>query len=84
VPQPSVEAPAYPEPDLAIDTGAANVQGNGYGGDYQDDNYDDDDDVDFNLGNGSTGAAPPPAAPVKEESSTPTYTTRGPSAKEDG
>ena len=45
--------------------------------------YDDDDDVDFNLGNGSNSA--PVALPPQQEVSTPSYhSTRGPSAKEDG
>ncbi|KAI1850625.1 hypothetical protein JX265_004335 [Neoarthrinium moseri] len=59
---------------------------NGYGGDYHENEeaYDDDDDVDFNLGNGSAHAA----APVhqQEEAETPSFHAArgGPSAKEDG
>ncbi|CAJ2502893.1 Uu.00g102870.m01.CDS01 [Anthostomella pinea] len=81
--QPS-EAITHPEYEQASEDVAQSTEENGYGNDYHEDNYDDDDDVDFNLGNGTTSMT---AAPVKqEEAHTPTYhhTTRGPSAKEDG
>ncbi|KAI0473111.1 hypothetical protein GGR56DRAFT_599421 [Xylariaceae sp. FL0804] len=83
-PQPPVEAAAQPGALQPSDNGVPHGLENGYGDDYQDDNYEEDDDVDFNLGNGPTTAAQ--VAPVKqEETPTPSFhTTRGPSAKEDG
>lgn len=63
---------------------------NTYGDDYQEDTYEEEDEVDFDLGNGpSSGTATTTAAlavPTKyEESPGPSFhTTRGPSAKEDG
>jgi hypothetical protein len=81
---PVPEAPANTKPDAAPDNGAGHIQGDGYGGDYQEENYDDDDDVDFNLGNGSAGITTASAPPARDEVSTPTYNSRGPSAKEDG
>ncbi|KAI1081389.1 hypothetical protein F5B20DRAFT_63694 [Whalleya microplaca] len=82
-PQPSFEPAGQPEVDQTpMDTAPA-AEENGYGDDYPEDAYDDDDDVDFNLGNGQgfSGSAPP-----QQEVSTPTYNSsaRGPSAKEDG
>lgn len=80
---PSVEPPAPAEPDNGPDEAyGATDQNGGYGEEYHEDNYDDDDDVDFNLGNGSTnnGAAPP-----QQEVSTPNFhSARGSSSKEDG
>jgi hypothetical protein len=90
-------APAHHEPVAAepiiapapasapFDEHAASVgDENGYGHDYNDNEeaYDDDDDeVDFNLGNSSNHAP----APKQEEVSTPAYhAARGPGAKEDG
>ncbi|KAI1438353.1 hypothetical protein GGR50DRAFT_424451 [Xylaria sp. CBS 124048] len=74
------EAQAESAPD-DVGYGAAE---NGYGEGYHEDAYEEDDDVDFDLGNGSTnntGAAPS----KQEESPAPAFhTTRGPSAKEDG
>ncbi|KAI1500762.1 hypothetical protein F5X99DRAFT_226287 [Biscogniauxia marginata] len=88
----SAPAPAPPKPQLSAEVVAqpeydpghgdiAPTTENGYD-DIQEDNYEDDDDVDFNLGNGPSSNV---AAPYQQEVSTPTFhTTRGPSAKEDG
>lgn len=58
---------------------------NGYGDDYHDEAYDDEDDVDFDLGNGPTNSIAAAAPTRQEESPGPAFhTTRGPSAKEDG
>ncbi|KAI0811354.1 hypothetical protein GGR55DRAFT_678181 [Xylaria sp. FL0064] len=80
-------AEKVPEPQVeqhVPDESAHGVAENGYGGEYHEDAYEDDDDVDFDLGNGPTTSAV--AAPTKqEESPGPSFhTTRGPSAKEDG
>ncbi|KAI0009946.1 hypothetical protein F4779DRAFT_335641 [Xylariaceae sp. FL0662B] len=93
-PAPAVPAPPKPPPPVEVHVAAqpevdqtpADVvpmaEENGYGDEYPEENYDDDDDVDFNLGNGPSSSA---LAPSQQEVSTPTYhTTRGPSAKEDG
>ncbi|KAI5922657.1 hypothetical protein F4810DRAFT_711251 [Camillea tinctor] len=81
-PPPPAEVVAQPELDQAPVEDVAAVAENGYGDDFQEDNYEDDDDVDFNLGNGPTSNV---AAASQQEVSTPTYhATRGPSAKEDG
>ncbi|KAI0134156.1 hypothetical protein BJ170DRAFT_187309 [Xylariales sp. AK1849] len=56
---------------------------NGYSGEYHDNDeaYDDDDDIDFNLGNGSAYDA----APKQEEVSTPTFqSSRGHNKSEEG
>ncbi|KAH8671252.1 hypothetical protein BX600DRAFT_242984 [Xylariales sp. PMI_506] len=79
------DPPAHDEPEPQYDD-QQNHMGdeNGYGGEYADNEepYDDDDDVDFNLGNGASSHA---LAPRQEEVSTPTFhTNKGPSAKEDG
>ncbi|KAI8946768.1 hypothetical protein F4801DRAFT_42971 [Xylaria longipes] len=73
-----------PQPEHAFDEMTHGAAENGYGDDYHEDAYDDDDDVDFDLGNGPTNSTM--AAPMKhEESPGPSFhTTRGPSAKEDG
>ncbi|KAL7623158.1 hypothetical protein AAE478_006839 [Parahypoxylon ruwenzoriense] len=82
-PQPSIEAPGQPEFNQAPSDIAPVIDENGYGDDYQDENYEDDDDVDFNLGNGP--AAGSSVTQSQQEVSTPTFhSTRGPSAKEDG
>jgi hypothetical protein len=58
---------------------------NGYGDGYHEDAYDDDDDVDFNLGNGPTNNNNGASQMKHEESPGPSYhTTRGSSGKEDG
>ncbi|KAH8158158.1 hypothetical protein CIB48_g10091 [Xylaria polymorpha] len=73
-----------PQHEHAFDETNHGAGENGYGDDYHEDAYDDDDDVDFDLGNGPTNSTM--AAPMKqEESPGPSFhTTRGPSAKEDG
>ncbi|OTB07021.1 hypothetical protein M426DRAFT_92737 [Hypoxylon sp. CI-4A] len=82
IPQPSVEAPSQPEFDQTHNDVAYAAEENGYGDEYQDEAYEDDDDVDFNLGNdpSATGSA---AQPQQEDMAS-YHTTRGPSAKEDG
>ncbi|KAI1103171.1 hypothetical protein F4804DRAFT_238795 [Jackrogersella minutella] len=82
-PQPSIETYNRPEPDQVPSDVAHTVDENGYGDDYQEDNYDDDDDVDFNLGNGPTSAAAV-AHSQQDDSASMYHSTRGPSAKEDG
>lgn len=82
--QSSIEAPSQPEPEQAYGNAvSAAEETNVYDDSYQDEAYDDDDDVDFNLGDGpSTSAA---AMQPQHEESTPMYnTTRGPATKEDG
>ncbi|KAI1462672.1 hypothetical protein F4805DRAFT_5232 [Annulohypoxylon moriforme] len=81
--QPSVESYSRPEADQEPNDVAHTTEENGYGDEYQDDNYDDDDDVDFNLGNGPTGAVTTTHA-HQDDSASMFHTTRGPSAKEDG
>ncbi|KAI5860309.1 hypothetical protein GGS23DRAFT_244879 [Durotheca rogersii] len=83
-PQPmSIEAPAPAEFNQVPADVAPAADENGYDDEYQDENYDDDDDVDFNLGNGPAASAV--AAPPQQDASAPAFhTTRGPSAKEDG
>ncbi|RYP78339.1 hypothetical protein DL771_000524 [Monosporascus sp. 5C6A] len=83
-PQPAAEAPAQPQPESNHADAGPHPADDGYGDDYQEENYEDDDDVDFNLGNGSSGtpaAAPPPQQDMSAHSF---HSTRGPSAKEDG
>ncbi|KAI0885428.1 uncharacterized protein GGS22DRAFT_129082 [Annulohypoxylon maeteangense] len=80
--QPAVESYSRPENDQDHNDVAHTIEENGYGDEYQDDNYDDDDDVDFNLGNGPTGAVT--AVHNHQDDSSVFHTTRGPSAKEDG
>ncbi|KAI2624080.1 hypothetical protein GGS21DRAFT_532878 [Xylaria nigripes] len=89
VPIPTVTPPlAEKQPETQIeqapDDMVYNAVENGYGDAYHEDAYEEDDDVDFDLGNGPTNNVT--AAPAKqEESPGPTFhTTRGPSAKEDG
>ncbi|KAI8956598.1 hypothetical protein F5Y11DRAFT_361584 [Daldinia sp. FL1419] len=82
-PQQSVETPSHHEIDQTHSEMAYTTEENGYGEEYQDENYEDDDDVDFNLGNGPSGAVA--IAQPQQDDSTSTYpATRGASAKEDG
>ncbi len=82
-PQPVNEVVAQPEPEPAPTDVGPRTDDGGYGDDYQEETYDDDDDVDFNLGNGSSNV--PAAPPPQQDVSTPSFhSTRGPSAKEDG
>ncbi|KAI1336785.1 hypothetical protein F5Y15DRAFT_194739 [Xylariaceae sp. FL0016] len=81
-PQPPASVAAPVEAAQPIENAAPSGE-NGYGDDYQDDNYEDDDDVAFDLGNGPTNSGPP--AIKQDEDSAPSYhTSKGPSAKEDG
>ncbi|KAI0909998.1 hypothetical protein F4823DRAFT_390694 [Ustulina deusta] len=84
VPPPVTEKVPEPHAEHVFDETTRSAVENGYGDDYHEDAYDDDDDVDFDLGNGPTTSSM--AAPTKqEESPGPAFhTTRGPSAKEDG
>lgn len=86
-PQPVADLPAQPDPVAAPTNLGPKIENNGYGDDYQEDTYDDDDDVDFNLGNdsGSTPVPPPPQQQQHDDSA-PAYhqSGRGSSAKEDG
>ncbi|KAF3005531.1 hypothetical protein E8E14_004900 [Neopestalotiopsis sp. 37M] len=72
------------EVNASYDNYAPSGDVHGQGGDYHDaeEAYDDDDDVDFNLGNGSSHNV----APKQEESvAAPTFhSAKGPGAKEDG
>ncbi|KAI0386757.1 hypothetical protein F5Y04DRAFT_71198 [Hypomontagnella monticulosa] len=81
----SVEAPSQqPEIDQVYGDPTHTIEENdGYGDDYQDEPYEDDDDVDFNLGNGSAGAIAA-AQQEHDDSASAYHSTRGPSAKEDG
>ncbi|KAI2467560.1 hypothetical protein F4781DRAFT_401917 [Annulohypoxylon bovei var. microspora] len=81
--QPLVESYSRPETDQEHNDIIHTTEENGYGDEYQDDNYDDDDDVDFNLGNGPTSAVTA-AHSHQDDSASMYHTTRGPSAKEDG
>ncbi|KAI1762394.1 hypothetical protein GGR53DRAFT_501793 [Hypoxylon sp. FL1150] len=83
--QPTVEAPSQFEPDQTPGDVAHTVEENvAYDDTYQDEAYDDDDDVDFNLGNDQSSVNVTAAQPQHEES-TPTYhSSRGSGAKEDG
>lgn len=86
-PQPVHEPVAQPEPESAPADVGMKVEDGGYGDDYQEEAYDDDDDVDFNLGNGSnsTPAAPQSQSHYQQDVSAPAYhNNRGSSAKEDG
>ncbi|KAI0164383.1 hypothetical protein GGR52DRAFT_119207 [Hypoxylon sp. FL1284] len=87
----SIEAPGQ----LELDQAAANVapvapaaeENGAYDDTYQEDAYDDDDDVDFNLGNdqSSVTATAIAAAQSQHDESTPTFHgARAPGAKEDG
>ncbi|KAI1642446.1 hypothetical protein F4815DRAFT_291549 [Daldinia loculata] len=81
--QQSVEEPNHHEIDRAHSEMAYAAEENGYGEEYQDENYEDDDDVDFNLGNGPSGAVTI-AQPQQDDSASAYHAARGASAKEDG
>ncbi|ORY68721.1 uncharacterized protein BCR38DRAFT_137334 [Pseudomassariella vexata] len=87
-PEPSSEphAPAAPVPEYNPDESAhAAAEQNGYGEEYHEDTYEDDDDVNFNLGN--TASNNDANSHSQQDVSTPTYHShsgRGSSAKEDG
>lgn len=86
IPQPVAEKLPEPQAENTISEAAhpAAAAHNGYGDDYHEDAYDDEDDVDFDLGNGPTNGTMP-AQTQQEDSPGPAFhTTRGPSAKEDG
>ncbi|KAI2618166.1 hypothetical protein GGR54DRAFT_640734 [Hypoxylon sp. NC1633] len=81
IPQPTVEAPPQAEIEHAPSDVMPTTEENGYD-EYQDENYDDDDDVDFNLGNDLSTAA---VANPSQDDTTPSYhPVRGPASKEDG
>ncbi|KAI0505931.1 hypothetical protein F5B22DRAFT_625984 [Xylaria bambusicola] len=84
IPQSVAEKASEPQAEYVSDEMAHSAVENGYGDDYHEDAYEDDDDVDFDLGNGP--AANSTAVPMRQEESLgPAFhTTRGPSAKEDG
>ncbi|KAI1463951.1 uncharacterized protein F4812DRAFT_228349 [Daldinia caldariorum] len=82
-PQQSIETPSQYEMDQTHNEVAYTTEENGYGEEYQDENYEDDDDVDFNLGNGPSGAVTA-AQPQQDDSASAYHTARGASAKEDG
>ncbi|KAJ2984454.1 hypothetical protein NUW58_g6049 [Xylaria curta] len=81
---PVPEKAPEPKPEHVSQEVAYGATDNGYGGEYQDDAYDDDDDVDFDLGNGQTNNAMPVATKNEDSPGLAFHTTRGPSAKEDG
>ncbi|KAI1142557.1 hypothetical protein F5Y05DRAFT_231016 [Hypoxylon sp. FL0543] len=81
--QPAVEVPNRADFDQAPSDVAHTAEENGYGDEYQEENYEDDDDVDFNLGNGNSGATAV-AHSQHDDSASAYHATRGPSAKEDG
>ncbi|KAI1773437.1 hypothetical protein F4818DRAFT_422567 [Hypoxylon cercidicola] len=85
-PQPSIEAHTRLEPDQAPNDAAAMGEENvAYDDTYQDEVYDDDDDVDFNLGNDQSSVTATTNAQPQHEESTPTYHgSRSSGAKEDG
>ncbi|KAI1380630.1 hypothetical protein F4677DRAFT_193475 [Hypoxylon crocopeplum] len=82
-PQPSIEPPSRPDFEQLFGHVVPTAEEIGYGDDYQDENYDDDDDVDFNLGNGPATISEG-AQQQHDESASAFHTTRGPSSKEDG
>ncbi|KAH9906659.1 hypothetical protein F4778DRAFT_589833 [Xylariomycetidae sp. FL2044] len=84
IPQPAPDVAPSAEPMQSYDEMLPSAEENVYAGDeFHDDNYDDDDDVDFNLGNGPSTA--PASIPPQQDISEPTYhTPRGSNAKEDG
>ncbi|KAJ3563436.1 hypothetical protein NPX13_g8196 [Xylaria arbuscula] len=73
-----------PEPQAEHDEMAHGAVENGYGDDYHEDAYEDDDDVDFDLGNGPVAGSTAMQAKHEESPGPAFHTTRGPSAKEDG
>ncbi|KAI1812356.1 hypothetical protein GGS20DRAFT_26830 [Poronia punctata] len=89
VPPPVEKIPEYQPPQSSENVARGTVE-NAYGDDYHEEAYEEDDDVDFDLGNGPNNAPINGAAPAHakyEDSPGPSggyHTTRGPSAKEDG
>ncbi|KAI0868871.1 hypothetical protein GGS24DRAFT_480852 [Hypoxylon argillaceum] len=84
IPLPVVEKFPEPQTEHVFNEATHGAAENGYGDDYHDEAYDDEDDVDFDLGNGPISNAMAVQA-KQEESPGPTFhTTRGPSSKEDG
>ncbi|KAI1362344.1 hypothetical protein F5Y08DRAFT_277476 [Xylaria arbuscula] len=73
-----------PEPQAEHDEMAHGTVENGYGDDYHEDAYEDDDDVDFDLGNRPVAGSTAMQAKHEESPGPAFHTTRGPSAKEDG
>ncbi|KAI1178632.1 hypothetical protein F4777DRAFT_537324 [Nemania sp. FL0916] len=84
IPVPLPEQIAAPQVEHVADEAVHGTTENGYGDDYHEEAYDDEDDVDFDLGNGPATTAIAPSTKLEESPGPVFHTTRGPSAKEDG